>query len=129
MKAKPCTAIARYKPPSEAPAEGKGREGHSGRRSRRASIAISHDEVAVATIAESGHDVGFGGAVESCLGEPCRQRDEGGLVHIDYIYRSAYTGLRGRPDAELLESVRCLFLADFVVKVGDFTRGAPAGAS
>ena len=36
-----------------------------------------------ATIAESGHDVGFGGAVEPCRGEPCRQRDEGGCVHID----------------------------------------------
>jgi hypothetical protein len=50
------------------------------------------------------------------------------MKEVSFI-STIYRGLRGRPDAELLESVRCLFLADFVVKVGDFTRGAPAGAS
>jgi hypothetical protein len=38
-----------------------------------------------ATIAESGHDVGFGGTGKARLGQPCRQCVEGGFVHSDII--------------------------------------------
>ena len=38
-----------------------------------------------ATLAESGHDVGFGGAGKARLGQPCRQCVEGGFVHCAII--------------------------------------------
>jgi len=44
-----------------------------------------------ATLAESGHDVGFGRAGETRLGQPRGQVDEGGLVHV-----RDYTGIRCR---------------------------------